>query len=105
MVTKEQAIQAGESFGRIEFHYGECKRFIGPRGGVRQYIETWRVNGKCKIWVTKPEDFYLPIKHGLRDYGSINNFNCSEFHLASECPLDNPNTGRIHLDKSNIQEV
>ena len=26
-----------------------------------------RVNGKCKTWVTRPNDFQLPVKHGLRD--------------------------------------
>ena len=26
-----------------------------------------RVNGMCKTWKTRPEDFRLPVKHGLRD--------------------------------------
>jgi len=25
-----------------------------------------RVNGKCKTWKTRPEDFRLPVKYGLR---------------------------------------
>ena len=25
-----------------------------------------RVNGKCKTWVTRPNDFQLPVKHGLK---------------------------------------
>lgn len=26
-----------------------------------------RVNGKCKTWVTRPGQFKLPVKHGLRE--------------------------------------
>jgi len=25
-----------------------------------------RVNGKCKTWKTRPEEFQLPVKYGLR---------------------------------------
>lgn len=28
-----------------------------------------RSSGKCKIWKTRPNDFKLPVKHGL--YGSF----------------------------------
>jgi hypothetical protein len=24
-----------------------------------------RVNGKCKVWKTRPEEFRLPVKHAL----------------------------------------
>lgn len=30
-----------------------------------------RVNGNCTTWKTRPSDFYLPMKHGLRDYFHI----------------------------------
>ena len=26
-----------------------------------------RVNGKCQTWKTRPDDFKLPVKYGLRD--------------------------------------
>ena len=26
-----------------------------------------RVNGKIKLWKTRPNEFRLPVKHGLRD--------------------------------------
>lgn len=26
-----------------------------------------RVNGECKTWRTRPLDYRLPVKHGLRD--------------------------------------
>jgi hypothetical protein len=86
MVTKEQAIRAGE--WRTEFHYGECKKIVGPRGGVTIKQVRVRSNGKCKTWKTRPEEFSLPYAYGLYDHGYIDNRNCSEFHLESECPLN-----------------
>jgi hypothetical protein len=79
MVTKEQAIAAG--FGRTEFHYGSfCATDSGP--------ETWRVNGKCKTWKRRPNDWRLPIKWGFRGpFGYVTPGNAGLFHLASECPL------------------
>jgi len=26
-----------------------------------------RINGKCIVWKTRPADFKLPVKHGLKD--------------------------------------
>ena len=88
MVTKEQAIKAGNGWDRTEFHYGKCSKRIGPRGGVKHSIERWRSNGKCKTWKTRPEEFRLPIKYGLNIYSYLDNNSCEDFHLASECPLN-----------------
>ena len=35
----------------------------------------WRVrkNGQTKLWKTRPQDFYIPIKFGIRGYGKITN--------------------------------
>lgn len=30
-----------------------------------------RVTGKVKTWKTQPDDFCIPVKHGLRDSGYI----------------------------------
>tara|TARA_R100001244_G_scaffold68739_2_gene56189 strand:- start:457 stop:675 length:219 start_codon:yes stop_codon:yes gene_type:complete len=27
-----------------------------------------RVNGQCKTWKTRPEEFRVPCKHGMYDY-------------------------------------
>jgi hypothetical protein len=27
-----------------------------------------RANGQCQIWKTRPAEFKLPAKHGLKDY-------------------------------------
>ena len=38
-----------------------------------------RVNGKCQTWVTRPDEFRLPMKHGLRDTFQITTMNCHEW--------------------------
>lgn len=30
-----------------------------------------RVTGKVKTWKTRPDDFRIPVAHGLRDYGYV----------------------------------
>lgn len=98
MVTLEQALSAGSHFGTVTLHYGECSRTIGPRGGVTESIERWRVNGSAKTWVTRPGEFRLPIKYGMGygrgQHGYVDHTNARHFHLASECPLD-AHTGGI----------
>lgn len=37
------------------------------------------VNGKCKTWVTRPNEFRLPVKHGLWDCFYITQDNASEW--------------------------
>lgn len=87
MVTKEQAMN---SYYRQEFHFGECSKTVGPKGGVTNFIEKWRQNGSCKTWKTRPEEFRLPIKYGYsatERCSYITHLNNYTFHLASECPL------------------
>lgn len=89
MVTRAQAITAGQAWGRTEFHYEGCTRTIGPRGGVTVKIETWRSNGACKTWSTRPAEYQLPIKYGFNGpYSYITERSASEFHLAADCPLN-----------------
>tara|TARA_Y100000034_G_C6811393_1_gene364657 strand:- start:324 stop:779 length:456 start_codon:yes stop_codon:yes gene_type:complete len=38
-----------------------------------------RVNGKCRTWKTRPEEFKLPVKYGLYKCLYINEKNASEF--------------------------
>lgn len=35
----------------------------------------WRRNGKTKTWKTRPDDFAIPVKRGLREYGIITHYN------------------------------
>ena len=43
----------------------------------------WRVTGQVKTWKTRPEQFKIPVKHGLYDYGYITESNLHLFHLES----------------------
>lgn len=87
MVTKDQAMN--ERY----FHHGDCKRFIGPRGGLKTRVETWRANGACKTWKTRPDEFRLPIKYGMYAFGYLTHDNADEFHTASECWLNHEEGG------------
>jgi hypothetical protein len=62
-----------------EFHHNLNKNADGT-------CERWRRNGKTKTWSTRPGEFQIPVKHGLRDFAYITNWNASNFHFASECP-------------------
>lgn len=83
MITRAQALAADY---RTEFHAGECVKTIGPRGGERLKIETWRVNGKCQTWKRSPERFSLPLKYGFNGpYTYLDETNAHLFHPATEC--------------------
>jgi hypothetical protein len=56
VITKEIAVAAHY---RQEFWHKTLKNSDGTP--VR-----CRVNGKCQTWKTRPEDFKLPVKHGLK---------------------------------------
>ena len=86
MVTKQQALTASS------FHWGNCARETGPRGGVKETIVAYRRNGATKTWATRPDDFRLPVKHGLRDYADITPALAHMWHAAEDCPL-NATTG------------
>lgn len=83
MITKEEAINPAN----IYFHEGQCKRIIGPRGGITTRVTVWRRNGQTKTWKTRPNEFRIPVKHGFYSYGYINELNAGEFHLESDCNL------------------
>lgn len=69
------------------FHFGNCTRTTGPRGGVKTHTTECRRTGGSKTWKTRPEDFRVPIKHGMRGYGEIVPANVAQFHTPAQCPL------------------
>ena len=69
MITKQQAI---DSYHRQEFHHVSEKNADGS--AVR-----CRVNGKCKTWKTRPDDFQLPVKYGLKTCFYITQDNAHEW--------------------------
>lgn len=57
------------------FHHGDdCAQTVtyGPRGGA-QYprTELWRRNGATQIWKTRPGEYRVPVKYGMRSYGQL----------------------------------
>ena len=83
-VTKQQAMT------ERHFHAGTCTRVIGPRGAVTERSENWRANGRCKTWVTRPDDFRLPIKYGLKNCAYLMPSNAHMLHAEADCPLKDP---------------
>lgn len=70
MLTKQQAIEANV------FHYGDCQ--------VK--TERWRRNGRTQTWKTRPEDWLIPVKHGLYNYSHIGHTEAAVFHIEKDCP-------------------
>lgn len=94
MITKEIAVKLGNwqsDLPTTELHYTgkhDCVRTIGPRGGIKEFVTLCRPSGKCHTWVTRPTEFKLPVKHGMYDNSYITQDNAADFHLASDCPLN-----------------
>lgn len=61
-------------------------------------IYRWRVNGKVKTWKTRPGEFRIPVKYGLRSYDYITQDTLHRVHLASECPDNKPGPSSAVLD-------
>ena len=43
-----------------------------------------RVNGKIKLWKTRPNEFRLPMKHGLRNCFYLNEHNYHDWKLPND---------------------
>jgi hypothetical protein len=85
--------------GVTDFHCGPCTRTIGPKGGIqKESVENWRTNGQLKTWVTRPNEFRQPIKHGLRHYGYLDHTNVNQFHPADACTPED-----IHVAAKNTR--
>jgi hypothetical protein len=69
MITKDEAMTAR--------HFEMVAAFNKDGTPIR-----CRANGKCKTWKTRPNDFSLPVKHGLYEYGYITQDNAHAFRVA-----------------------
>lgn len=86
MVTKEQA----ETLPLNEIHYHDAN--FTTAGVSKAYLELarqkcykWRRNGQTKTWKTKPNEFKVPIKYGIRVYAYLTHENADKFFLPEEC--------------------
>lgn len=82
MVTREQALTADH------YHLNGCKKIVGPKGGEKFECVRARRNGNTKTWKRAPSRFEVPIKHGMRTYGYINNDNAHLWHVNRDCPVE-----------------
>lgn len=80
MVTKEQAVAARH--GKV-FYHREMRNSDGTPLRVR-------VTGRCRTWKTRPAEFSLPVKHGLRDCGYITHRNAAEWDASEGKALETP---------------
>jgi hypothetical protein len=69
MLTKQQALTQPSTI------YHTTKR--DSRGNALRV----RSSGKCQTWVTRPEEFKLPVKYGLYESGYITHANAAEWAL------------------------
>lgn len=69
MITKEQAMTARH------FEHASFKNADGSPARCR-------ANGRCQVWKKRPDDFRLPVKRGLREYGCITPLNAHEWSVA-----------------------
>ena len=90
MITKQQA-ETLTSFKQISAYPKTYVSFTIGRA-IQHYDGTktvplakpvnWRANGKCKVWKTRPNEFKLPIKHGLRSYAYLTHENAHLFEVT-----------------------
>jgi hypothetical protein len=71
-ITKSQA-----EAHRGEFHHVTLRNADGTPARCRP-------NGACKTWKTRPGDFQLPVKHGLKTHFYITERNADEWCTSAE---------------------
>lgn len=103
-MTYEELKKALEA-GHREFHFQPgCAHHTGPRGGIFEHHENWRVNGNLKTWKTRPSKFRLPIKWGLRQGHYIEPYNVSDFVLPEECE-DQKAAAKLREERTQKEET
>jgi hypothetical protein len=65
MITKQEA---------VALHYGAILHHVTMKNKDGTPMRV-RVSGACKTWKTRPEEFRLPVKYGLRESGYIDQRN------------------------------
>ncbi len=77
MITKEQALalKPGTVIYLTSFFT------TGSKIVNLDKVTKWRINGQAKVWKTKPDQFQIPLKHGLYDFGYLTESNAALFSL------------------------
>lgn len=84
MVTLAQVAELGY---RGVLHLNGCSRMVGARGGVKEAVREYRVNGTVKTWKKEPGRWEVPIIWGLKGWDKLTNGNAGWFHMVEACPL------------------
>lgn len=80
MVSKDNCVN---SYYRQNFYHQTLR-------DSRGFPVVCRINGKCKTWKTRLDDFRLPVKYGLKECFYITPFNAHEWCLTEEDALLHP---------------
>lgn len=75
MITKDIAValKHGQTLYHMKITMANCKT-----------PARCRVSGKCQTWKTRPNEFKLPVKHGLRDCFYITEHNAADWTTSEE---------------------
>ncbi len=85
MITLEQAKEL--QHGTILYHARNRNADGSP--------QRWKVNGKVKIWKRSPDKVEVPLKHGLRSYGYLWEFNLPEMCLTEDEARESMNVSSL----------
>ena len=90
MITKEQAItykhfkqiREATKAGTPHFYNGRLvQNYDLQRTVMLEKPNKWRASGKCQTWKTRPNEFKLPVKHGLYNNAYITHENAHLFEV------------------------
>lgn len=92
-ITRDDALD----YSITHFHFegdGGCWRKTGPKGGVKQQTIEVRRNGGVQTWKTRPDEFRMPVKYGIRarDQFSVTHNDAWQYHTPDKCPLLQPDS-------------
>jgi hypothetical protein len=73
-LEEAKALQPGDML-----HHVEHKNFDGS-------CQRWKVNGKPQTWKRNASRVRVPVKHGLRDYDQLYEYELNQVYLATNCP-------------------
>jgi hypothetical protein len=66
-------------FGQVLYH----RAFRNADGSPQR----WKVNGKIKLWKTRPDEIKIPVKNGLKNFGYVTELTLDLFETSEEKAL------------------
>lgn len=85
-ITIEKADEIATKSG--VFHVdGRCHRTIGPKGGVKEKVQIWRVSSVVKRWKKNPDRIRFSVKFGMYANDVITERELHLLHAPEDCPL------------------